>query len=207
MKKIYYVIMTAILGMTFLLSGCGYKGTGNEVTDVSTTNSMDKSYDALLIAKCETLEEMVNFVLSDYHQGSFVPKNIFEHPTQKKNPDVFTVYTFENIPEGYELTEVTSMGGGLDMEYKITDGTGDDFYSTLSLSWGFGNPEYFEDYTPGAPVFESFYLTPSEKYPGKWEGSNGISWGENGYLFSARIPAELYGTFDLKLKEVTFPRG
>jgi len=123
---------------------------------------------------------------------------------QKKNPDVFTIFVFENIPVEYELSRIWTKGSYMHFEYKRIDGNSDE---SFSLTWNYGYTEYFEDYEPGAPVFEKFSLRPSEKYPGRWEGGDGISWGENGYHFSAHIPLELYGSFDLKLKEVTFPRN
>jgi len=214
MKKGIIIILNSLLCLCVLLTSCGYNRSGNNVPDEDGITMDEKrkiadeagvGYSRSYLIKHKTIDEMANVIINDYQFYYFLEK-VFEHPTQKEKPDVLTMYVFENVPEEYELEEIWTSGSFMHFVYKRKDGNNKD-ESLFSFAWCFGAEEYFEDYEPGSPVFEVNRLRPSEKYPGRWEGTDGISWGENGYHFSARIPYDLYGTFDLKLKEITFPRG
>ena len=222
MKKSYYVIMAMILGISFLLTGCGKSGAESEISgdDGSVIDPYGDWCINLIPVECKTLEESADTIYR-----KIAPENaelFFEHEGQRKNPGMLTLYLLENIPERYKLysTEVDDASIKYNYIWVKDDGT----ESLIEYKHSIGIT-HFESYTVDKTNVEHLGLSEWTYgtrddfyfYCGAFNGIEGIHqiyWAENGYKFQANIPCDLIfrgsedeGFFDLTLKEVTFPRN
>lgn len=133
-----------------------------------------------------TESELIEYIGSDRENQ---PQELFEK--NKDNKEQLITYSFDNIPDGYELKSVRENGNFLTYDYTDSESN-----FKITFVWGFRTEgdEYLKN------AVEMFELSPLPEHDGCYYSEAAddagnhiyqIYWSEDGYCFQVNIPTKL----------------